>query len=347
MTRIHTLDEVRSDKVATTGPASSFGDFYKNLPAATLCTVSLCSGMFLLQILLDLNLFHYTMNPWRILHLSEYHRIVSSVVFHGSLCHVACNILSMATIGSQLEKRVGTIYLGMTILWATLLTSCVQLVAALVMDWVFGYNRLMHQDVIGFSGILFHLCVLESRLCYYGPVVMHLPFGNCTVPSHVRPWAKLIVAQLFVPNVSFTGHLAGIVTGTLQLYGFLNPVMPSRACMERMEVSETWRGIFGWSLSRPNYVAVSSVDDYTWITLHQRPDMPIWIAKFIKNDFLSGLRHHNGKFRWFGRKQEGKFPESGGRTLRGASASSGRHATAAHVRAARLEAIERRRKLAY
>ncbi len=36
-------------------------------------------------------------------------------------------------------------------------------------------------------------------------------FGLFTVPAHLYPWALLVFWQLLMPQVSFLGHLAGVV----------------------------------------------------------------------------------------------------------------------------------------
>jgi len=73
----------------------------------------------------------------------------------------------------------------------------------------------MYQHSIGFSGIIFHLSVLES---YLHPGQRSV-FGFFSVPSFVYPWALLLILQLIMPNLSFLGHLSGILTGTLEYYG--------------------------------------------------------------------------------------------------------------------------------
>jgi hypothetical protein len=46
---------------------------------------------------------------------------------------------------------------------------------------------------------------------------------------------RLIVLQVIMPNISFAGHLAGIMAGTLQLKGFA--MSPSEAVLRRLDDS--------------------------------------------------------------------------------------------------------------
>lgn len=41
-------------------------------------------------------------------------------------------------------------------------------------------------------------------------------FGIVPVPNTLAPWACLVLFQ-FIPNVSFFGHLAGIMVGSVHL----------------------------------------------------------------------------------------------------------------------------------
>ena len=57
--------------------------------------------------------------------------------------------------------------------------------------------------------MIFHLQIAED-------------FGFFTVPLRMAPWAELIIIQLLVPQASFFGHLAGIISGFI----FINVVNP-------------------------------------------------------------------------------------------------------------------------
>lgn len=83
----------------------------------------------------------------------------------------------------------------------------------------------MYEHSVGFSGVLFHFCVLECNLVQTSSRSL---FGIVHVPAQAYPWALLVVLQLFMPNLSFLGHLSGIITGTLQHYGLLSLVTIGR-----------------------------------------------------------------------------------------------------------------------
>jgi hypothetical protein len=53
--------------------------------------------------------------------------------------------------------------------------------------------------------------------------------------------SSLVFLQMFMPNLSFLGHLSGIVAGTLQLYGLLNGVMVTDR--DVLRAMEEWPGV--------------------------------------------------------------------------------------------------------
>jgi rhomboid domain-containing protein 1 len=60
----------------------------------------------------------------------------------------------------------------------------------------------------------------------------------------------LVILQVFMPNLSFLGHLAGILTGTLQFFGVLDVILVSDAYLQEME---KWNGL-RLLTSQPNFV---------------------------------------------------------------------------------------------
>jgi hypothetical protein len=145
--------------------------------------------------------------------------------------HIGMNMLSTAAISSALEKKLGTFRLLFSIWWAILLTSAIYILIAYAVYAVFGYDSWMYQHAVGYSGIIFHLSVLESRL-HPGPRSV---FGVFSVPASVYPWVLLLVLQLIMPNLSFLGHLAGILTGTLEFYGLFDVLFVGDSFLVHLE----------------------------------------------------------------------------------------------------------------
>lgn len=159
------------------------------------------------------------MCPRLVLYTHEYYRILTSTVFHVNLMHIGMNIMSTSAIGTMLEKQLGTLRLVFSMWWSMLLTSSLYILLSWLAYIVLGYDKLMYSHAAGFSGVIFHMSVLETHL-HPGPT--RSLFGFVSVPPAVYPWALLIVLQFLMPGISFLGHLAGILTGNLQYFGFLD-----------------------------------------------------------------------------------------------------------------------------
>jgi membrane associated rhomboid family serine protease len=190
---------------------------------------------------LDINVKLFTMCPRLVLYLQEYYRVISSCFFHGSLLHIGMNLMSTAAISTMIERRLGTLTYILTVAWAVILTGVLYVSIAWLSQAVLGRDELMHSHALGFSGIMFHLLVLESNLI--GPNASRSVFGIVNVPSYAYPMVMLVVMQVIMPNISFTGHLCGIVTGTLHLYGLLDGVLVNQGYLQEMEQWRLLRGL--------------------------------------------------------------------------------------------------------
>lgn len=206
-------------------------------PPITVAMIAVCIVLYVIQVVLgrpssSSNLACVTLCPQLVLYGSDYYRIITSALYHASLMHIGMNMMSAAAIGSMLEKHMGSIPLLFTLMWSILLTSTVYILIALIMSMVFSWDDLMLQHSVGFSAVLFHFSVLECNLY---PHHNRSLFGFVNVPAYLYPWALLIVLQFIMPNLSFTGHLAGIITGTLQSAGYFEVIFVSNEYMREME----------------------------------------------------------------------------------------------------------------
>ncbi len=216
---------------------SSISEAMGGVPPATLAVMVVCVGIFVIQNALSWDLQLFTMCPRLILYTHEYYRVFTSALFHANLMHIGMNMLSTTAISSTLENKMGTIRLFGTIWWAIILTSTVYLSITYFAYLVFGYDAWMYQHAVGFSGVIFHLSVLESNL-QPGPRSV---FGFFSVPSSLYPWVLLVVLQVIMPNLSFLGHLAGILTGTLQFHGLLDGLLLGETLLMDVEAMEIFR----------------------------------------------------------------------------------------------------------
>lgn len=146
--------------------------------------------------------------------------------------HIGMNMMSTMAIGSSLEKRIGTLTMATTILWGIQLTSSIYTFISWLLYMTIGYEKLMLQHSVGFSGVIFQLAVLEANL---SPDRTRSVFGFINVSSKMYPWALLVILQFIMPQISFLGHLSGILIGTMQSHGSLNAFFPSDEYLKECE----------------------------------------------------------------------------------------------------------------
>jgi len=118
----------------------------------------------------------------------------------------------------------------------------------------------MYRHGAGFSGVLFHLLVLECSIAS-APASQSSSrsiFGFVSVPAYLYPWVLLVVLQVILPNLSFMGHLSGILAGTLQMYGVLDVfAIPSNEYLQGLEER---RRMSNLASKLPNFVPTPATD---------------------------------------------------------------------------------------
>ena len=65
---------------------------------------------------------------------------------------------------------------------------------------------------------------------------------------------------MFMPNLSFLGHLVGIVAGTMQLYGLFNWILVTDT--DILREMEGWRGV-KWLATHPGFVPAATGSEGT------------------------------------------------------------------------------------
>lgn len=252
---------------------------FAKIPLATLFFGAICCATYCFQIFWNPKNHEYTMNPRQVLFMHQYYRIITSAFFHGSLMHIGMNMLSFFPMGTSLEKSLGSLWMAFTISWSILLTSAVYLSVAFA-SYVCGSETLFNQHSLGFSGVLFHLLVLE---CSKNPNASHSIFGMMQVSSKAYPWVLLVVIQFLMPNISFLGHLSGILCGTLQASGHLNSIMPSAEYLRSCDESQRLHFI----TSKASFVKTAPSERFAIFSNSSRENAIVggakFVAKFVRN----------------------------------------------------------------
>jgi len=262
----HKLSDFHQRSVFLFSTMSRLQQLMTTTPLATLCTVVICCLVFCYQVIDSPELTRFTLCARNVVYLHEFYRIISSGLFHGGFLHIGMNMMSTLAIGGLLERTYGTLQQIITILWGLILVPTTEILVALTLYKIFRYENLMYQNSVGFSGVLFQLSVLEANLNPHGSRSV---FGFCQVSSRAYPWAMLLVLQFILPNVSFWGHLSGIVVGTLQLLGAFHHIMPSKAFLMDLEQKPFMLSI----KQRPNFISTPSAGD----NLHEDGCNPVLI----------------------------------------------------------------------
>ena len=139
--------------------------------------------------------------------------------------------------GRKLELKFGPITFAVTLalfcFLSPLITVGLSFAAAEILEDV----SYLSQCGAGFSGVLFALKVLVS---YYESERSFTTVMFFTVPTRMAFWLELVLIQILVPNASFVGHLAGILTGLLYVKGPLKPVVKSASRL----IESIWCKIF-------------------------------------------------------------------------------------------------------
>ncbi|XP_034684819.1 rhomboid-like protein 14, mitochondrial [Vitis riparia] len=152
-------------------------------------------------------------NPHLILKNKDLKRFLLSPFYHMDEAHLVYNMMSLLWKGIQLETSMGSAEFASMVATLLGMSQGITLLLAKSLLLFFDYERAYYsQFAVGFSGVLFAMkVVLNSQSADYTYV------HGLIVPTRHAAWVELILIQMFVPGVSFLGHLGGILAGILYL----------------------------------------------------------------------------------------------------------------------------------
>ncbi|XP_028760005.1 rhomboid-like protein 14, mitochondrial [Neltuma alba] len=167
-------------------------------------------------------------NPYLILKRKDLKRFFLSAFYHISEPHLVYNMLSLLWKGMQLETAMGSAEFASMVAALLALSQGVTLMLSRSLLLLFDYERAYYNEyAVGFSGVLFAMKVVLNSQAHDEYTYVH----GVIVPSRYAAWAELFLIQMFVPGVSFLGHLGGILAGLLYLrlrggYSGSDPLTP-------------------------------------------------------------------------------------------------------------------------
>lgn len=152
----------------------------------------------------------------------QWKRLLFSPFIHSSDFHLYYNMASFIWKALSLEKHFGTPYFLYMISVFSVGTGALYvginyMLAEMLDQWSY-----IQSCAVGFSGVVFALKVVTTHM---QPVGMTRVMGILPVPMRLACWVELILISVLFPNVSFVGHLAGILVGLAFVSGPLKTLM--------------------------------------------------------------------------------------------------------------------------
>jgi len=231
------------------GIGTRISSWYNSITLCTRVVILFCSFLYLYGLLFGVRTSLVCELPQTLLiSWMNVYRFITSPFFHGGILHILLNMMAYQPLGVYLENSVGTLQYFILIIYFCIGTNAIHFTMAYGLSMV-DMRQYMYQCSIGFSGVLFALLVIE---CVQRDLGSRSIFGMFSVSSKLYPWILLIILQLIMPNISFLGHLAGIVTGYLYIYGM---VFSSKSFLHKVENSSAMSWIVlcrGYVLSPDN-----------------------------------------------------------------------------------------------
>ena len=144
---------------------------------------------------------------------AEVKRLIISGFLHADDRHLYYNMTSLLWKGSQLEPQLGTVKFSALCCYSLFAAHFLYIIISTVLLNSFDYPDSYYSCAVGFSAVLFSLkYVLNAK----SPTLTTI--NGMTLPLRHACWLELVLASLVSANVSFVGHLAGIIAGVIWVH---------------------------------------------------------------------------------------------------------------------------------
>eukprot|EP01031_Cornospumella_fuschlensis_P044978 gene44978-55018_t len=141
-------------------------------------------------------------------------------------------MMSLIALGGLLESGYGSVRFLYITLLALVLTGVIA-IAFLYLCAIVISPEYLFTNAVGYSGVLFSYALIES---FHAADTMRSVMGMFSVPTKIYPFVLLLLLQFILPNISFSGHLSGILAGIVIISGLATDyLIPSNETFERIE----------------------------------------------------------------------------------------------------------------
>lgn len=185
-----------------------------NTAPITRLLASICIGMYPWRIHQKLSLGLFSLCPASIIHTKEYYRVVTCHFFHADLWQLGWNMYSLFKIGPRLEQKwgsrkyVGAVLTGMAIM------PCMNYLLDTALNMISPRNVATNRESMGLAGVVFQLSALYALASDSSAIDMGLGYK---IPARAYPFVSLAISPVVGEVANFRDHVAGVVTGLLQL----------------------------------------------------------------------------------------------------------------------------------
>ena len=226
--------------------------WWAGLPLLCRAVFVLNTSVFVLFALMGVDPYLLCFNPIPVFTYGQVWRVFSAFV-HSGIIHIALNMIAFLGFGRSLEHEIGSLPLSYLILLFVVLSEGLTTAISFAANAV-GYSSFLFECGVGFSAVIFALLVVDTKV---NAVERRSIFGLFYVPSQWYPWALLLLLQLMLPNVSFVGHLSGLLAGYAYTSGILRFAIPPARWFAALEQTSCCSGCRRY----PAYIAASTALD--------------------------------------------------------------------------------------
>jgi membrane associated rhomboid family serine protease len=164
-------------------------------PVITYGLIAVNIAVFLLQIALPALTPRFALRPYAIAQADQYFRLFSSAFMHDGIVHILFNMYALYVLGPPLEQHLGRLrYAGLYLLSALGGSVAVYLLSD------------PRTATLGASGAIFGL---------FGATAVAYKRFNLDMRWLIGLIAINLVLTFSIPNISWQGHLGGLITGAV------------------------------------------------------------------------------------------------------------------------------------